>query len=205
MDDDRSQIGQGRRIAWSYMLGAVSLVAGVVVGSFLSAGSEAGGGSGGGSVENETWRWIWTGVALGMGLGEIFTAGFFLLPFAAGAAAAALLAWLGVAVLAQWLTFFGVSLLAFGYLRRFARAQNDALPAVGANRFADAQGRVLEAIDPELATGLVRVEGEEWRATTDGPPIPVGARVAIREVRGVRLVVESIDETYVDQTKGDTR
>ena len=60
-------------------------------------------------MENETWRWLWTGLAVVMGIGEIFTAGFFLLPFAIGAAAAAILAWLGVALLPQWLVFFGVS------------------------------------------------------------------------------------------------
>src|SRR5690606_20773710 len=66
-------------------------------------------GRGGDPMENEVWRWLWTGLAVVMGIGEIFTAGFFLLPFAIGAAAAAVLAWVGTAVLAQWLVFFAVS------------------------------------------------------------------------------------------------
>ena len=78
-------------------------------------------------MDNEIWRWLWTVFAIAMGIGEIFTAGFFLLPFAIGATAAAVLAWTGVSLLAQWLVFFGVSLIAIVYLRRFIRRQDDPL------------------------------------------------------------------------------
>ncbi len=67
-----------RREFIGYGLSAVAVVAGVAIAA-----------SGGERVENETWRWLWTGLAVVMGIGEIFTAGFFLLPFAIGAAAAA--------------------------------------------------------------------------------------------------------------------
>jgi membrane protein implicated in regulation of membrane protease activity len=144
-------------------------------------------------VENETWRWLWTGLAIAMGIGEIFTAGFFLLPFAIGAAAAAILAWLGVAILPQWLVFFGVSLFALMYLRKFITRQDQMdQPAVGANRWINAKGVVLEPIDPVAAVGMVRILGEEWRATSDGP-IPAGAQVIVTEVRGARLVVSPLE------------
>ena len=149
--------------------------------------------SGGETVENETWRWLWTGLAIVMGVGEIFTAGFFLLPFAIGATAAAVLAWLGVALLPQWLVFFGVSLFAFMYLRRFISRQDEMeQPAVGANRWINSKGVVLEPIDPIASVGMVRILGEEWRATSDAP-IPAGAQVIVTEVRGARLVVARID------------
>lgn len=149
--------------------------------------------NGGEPVDNETWRWLWTGLAVVMAIGEIFTAGFFLLPFAIGAGAAAVLAWIGVAVLPQWLVFFGVSLFAFVYLRRFIKRQDAMTPApVGANRWANSVGVVLEEIDPITATGLVRVGAEQWRATSD-TPIPAGTKVVVKEVRGVRLVVSPID------------
>lgn len=149
--------------------------------------------NGGESVDNETWRWLWTGLALVMGVGEIFTAGFFLLPFAIGAGSAAVLAWLGVAALPQWLVFFGVSLFAFVYLRRFIRRQDEMQPAqVGANRWTNTVGLVLESIDPITSTGMVRIGGEEWRAIAT-TPIPAGTQVIVREVRGARLVVSPID------------
>ena len=170
-----------RREFIGYGLAAVVVVAGVAIAS------------GGERVENETWRWLWTGLALVMGIGEIFTAGFFLLPFAIGAAAAAILAWLGVAILAQWLVFFGVSLFAFMYLRRFISRQDEMeQPAVGANRWVNARGVVLEPIDPVASVGMVRILGEEWRATSDGP-IPAGTQVVVTEVRGARLVVSPLE------------
>jgi membrane-bound ClpP family serine protease len=50
---------------------------------------------------------------------------------------------------------------------------------------------VLEEIDAETATGIVRMENEEWRATTDWDRvIETGTTVRVVEVRGTRLVVE---------------
>lgn len=165
-----------------YGLAVVAVVAAIAVAA-----------SGGDQVENETWRWLWTGLAVVMGVGEIFTAGFFLLPFAIGAGAAAVLAWLGVAVLAQWLVFFGVSLFALVYLRRFISRQDELdQPSVGANRWVNSKGVVLEAIDPLGSTGLVRIGGEEWRASSD-TPIPAGAEVLVKAISGSKVMVVPID------------
>ncbi|MGQ0850009.1 MAG: NfeD family protein [Actinomycetota bacterium] len=144
-------------------------------------------------MDNDLWRWLWTGLAVVMGIGEIFTAGFFLLPFAIGASAAAILAWLGVALLPQWLIFFGVSVVALVYLRRFISRQDGVgQPPVGANRWANTRGIVLEPIDPLGTGGMVRIGGEEWRATSD-EPLAAGTQVVVQEVRGARLVVTPID------------
>ena len=140
-------------------------------------------------MENEIWRWLWTGAALFFGLAEIFTAGFFLLPFAIGAAAAAVLGWADVHILWQWLVFFVVTAFSFVYLRRFVRRQNsDEQPRVGANRLIDARGMVIERIDEDAETGMVRVGGEQWRAVADSPIEP-DIKVVVTEVRGTRLVV----------------
>lgn len=139
----------------------------------------------------ESWRWVWTALAVVMGIGEIFTAGFFLLPFSVGAVVAAVLAWLGVGVIVQWLVFVAVSVASLLYLRRFVAGQ-ESPPAVGANRWVAARGVVLEAIEPDTARGLVRIDGEEWRATAV-TPLAAGTKVVVREVRGTRLVVEASD------------
>ncbi|MDH4309932.1 MAG: NfeD family protein, partial [Acidimicrobiia bacterium] len=125
----------------------------------------------------------------------IFTAGFFLLPIAIGAVGAAILAWFGVDPIAQWLVFFGVSAIAFAYLRRFAHHQDDDLPRVGANRWAGAHGVVTVDIVPISGTGMIRVEGEEWRATSDGGDIAAGTRVVVNEVRGSKMVVSPMSES----------
>lgn len=177
--------GGGRSFTWAYVIGGIALVAGVVVGATLT-GSD----SGGSSVDDGMWQWLWTIAALVMGIGEIFTAGFFLLPFAIGAAGAAILAWLGINLIAQWLVFFALSMISFAYLRRYIRRQDEQeQPRVGANRLLHAEGLTLEPVDPVAGTGMVRIENEEWRATTDGAPIPAGTWVRVDEVRGTRMVV----------------
>lgn len=175
---------RARREMLAFGAGIVAIVVAVAVA-----------GKGAGTMEQELWRWLWTGLAVVMGIGEIFTAGFFLLPFAIGAAAAGVLAWVGAGVLAQWLVFFGVSVVALAYLRRYIDRQDEGdQPRVGANRWVGSSGIVLEEIDPDTATGMVRVENEEWRATSlHRVSIPAGSRIEVRDVRGARLVVEQIE------------
>ncbi|MGL4648382.1 MAG: NfeD family protein, partial [Caldilineaceae bacterium] len=49
---------------------------------------------------------------------------------------------------------------------------------------------VLIAIDPQEARGRVRVDREEWQATSaDGVPIALGAQVLVLGVVGTRLLV----------------
>ena len=145
-------------------------------------------------MDNEVWRWVWTGLALLMGLGEIVTAGFFLLPFAIGAGLAAVAAWVGAADIVQWLLFFvgtGISML---YIRRFMRTQDeDSGLVVGPGRYVGMEALVLETIDTGANTGLIRVEAEEWRATTEGAPIDEGKRVKVVALRGTRLVVREVE------------
>jgi len=144
-------------------------------------------------MDNEIWRWLWIVFAFVMGVGEMFTAGFFLLPFAIGAAVTAVLAWLGVGPLPQWLVFFGVTAVSLAYLRRFiSRQDEDEQPRVGANRWIGAEGVVLTAVDPRSGAGMVRVLNEEWRAAAGGP-IAVGEKVTVTEVEGTRLFVERLE------------
>jgi len=150
--------------------------------------------SNGGSneMDSELWRWIWIAAAFVFGVGEVFTAGFFILPFAVGAVVAAILAWLNVAVGVQWAAFLVVSLLALIGLRRLAPA-DEPQPSVGANRLIGGVGKVLETIEPIHDQGRVKIETEEWRATTDVDRIEEGTTVRVVAVRGTRLVVEPFE------------
>jgi len=141
------------------------------------------------------WRWVWLGAALAFGLGEMATAGtFFLAPFALGAGAAALTAFLGGPIGLGWLTFVAVSALTFLALRPIARRLDLTTrrpQGVGATRLVGEQGIVLAAVPPgpdEL--GLVRIGREEWRAQSmDGSAIEPGTPVTVLEVRGTRVIV----------------
>lgn len=141
----------------------------------------------------EIWRWIWLALAVGGVVGEMATAGlFFLLPFGIGAAVACLLAFAGVGLVLQWLAFVVVSGVAVAFTRPLARRLDRTHPnaGAGARRLIGHTGTVIGPLGAGDAPGVVRVEGEEWRAvTTTGTKIPVGSQVLVTDVVGTRLEV----------------
>ncbi|MCB1015267.1 MAG: NfeD family protein [Acidimicrobiales bacterium] len=143
-------------------------------------------------MEPEAWRWIWLAAAAMFALGELSSPGaFFLLPFAFGAAAAAVLAFLGVPVAVELGVFIVVSVAALAGFRQLSHRLDRTEPTdgIGAKRLIGQQAKVLEAIDAQ-DLGTVRIDREEWRAESgDGSPIPAGAAVKVVEVRGTRVVV----------------
>lgn len=145
-------------------------------------------------MDNELWRWVWTGLAMVMGLGEIITAGFFLLPFAIGAGLAAAAAWFDLHDVVQWIAFFGGTGVSMLFVRRFMRSQDQEEGLrIGPSRYVGMNAVVLEEIDMVSSTGLIRVEAEEWRAITDRGSIPEGATVEVVAVRGTRLLVTEVE------------
>jgi len=145
-------------------------------------------------MDNEWWRWIWLGVAAVFGIGEIFTAGFFMLPFAAGAVVAFVLAWFDVAPAIVLPVFLVTSVVVLIVIQRLVRRGDRNVVPVGANRFVGRKVLVLERVDRVAGTGRVRLDTESWRATTDGDPLEPGAEARVVEMRGTRLVVVPEDQ-----------
>lgn len=143
----------------------------------------------------EIW-WIWMGLAAIFLVGEIFTAGFFLLWFSLGAAAAGILALLGVARPGQFIVFIIVSGILYVLGRRFAeRITEKQPPGIGADRFIDKEGIVIDAIDNTTNTGRVRIGQDEWRANSEtGDVIPEGARVRVTRIDGTHAIVKIKEE-----------
>ena len=151
-------------------------------------------------MDTETWRWIWLGGAVFFAVAEIAVPGtFFMLSFAVGAALACVLAFLDVNVAVQWLVFVGTTGAALGALVPIGRRMNNepGLTGVGATRFAGRQAVVLQEIPAgPNATGMVRLEREEWRAESLGSEaIPPGTTVEVLRVDGTRLIVGPVEET----------
>ena len=146
-------------------------------------------------IDIDAWRWFWTVLAGILVIGEIFSPGFFLLPFGIGAGAAAVLAWLDVGNPGvHWAVFLVVSVAALLSLRPLIRKQDEGEPdAIGANRYLRKQGVVLEDIDTRAGTGFVRIDTEEWRAVTDGDRIQAGTYIIVSGVTGSRLIVQPVD------------
>ena len=140
---------------------------------------------------NNVLIWIWAALALIFFIAEIFTAGFFLVCFGIGAAAAALLAAFGVDAIWQLVAFIAVSVVALAFLRPLAkRVSTQVANPGGIDRVMGKQAVVLEEIDPLAATGRVRIEREVWRADSiDGHRIAKDAVVKVMAVSGTRVLV----------------
>ena len=142
-----------------------------------------------------TWL-IWMAIAAAFIIGEIFTLGFFLLWFGIGAAVAGVLAIFGLGGSWQWGAFAVVSGVLFVLSRRFAeRFSKKQPPGIGADRFVDKKGVVLEEIDNIKNTGRIRMGKEEWRAESDtGEVIPAGKMVKATRLVGTHVVVKALKE-----------
>jgi len=127
-------------------------------------------------------------------IGEIFTLGFFLLWFGIGAAVAGILAIFGLGGSWQWGAFAVVSGVLFVLSRRFAeRFSKKQPPGIGADRFIDKKGVVLEEVDNIKNSGRIRMGKEEWRAESDtGEVILVGKMVEVTRLVGTHVVVKTL-------------
>ena len=144
----------------------------------------------------ENYWWVWMILAAVFIVGEIFTAGFFLLPFGIGAAITGLVALLGGGTVWQLAVFVVSSLILFLVSRRFAeRVSKEQPPGIGADRFVGQECVVLEEIDNLNDSGRVRMGKEEWRAESDNDDnIKSDTHVTVVRLSGTHLVVKPIEE-----------
>jgi membrane protein implicated in regulation of membrane protease activity len=144
----------------------------------------------------ENYWWAWMILAALFIIGEIFTAGFFLLPIGIGAAIAGLIALLGGNVIWQLVVFVVASFILFLVSRRFAqKVTREQPPGIGADRFIGEECVVLELINNLHDTGRVRMGKEEWRAESDNnEEIDMGTKVTVVRLSGTHLVVKPIEE-----------
>jgi membrane protein implicated in regulation of membrane protease activity len=138
--------------------------------------------------------WVLWVVAAGVfGIGEMLTMGFFLAPFALGAAAAAIVDVAGAPELAAWIVFVAASLLTLVLVRPIARSHMKSPPQIrtGAAALIGKQAVVLETIANHEGVGCVRIDGEVWtaRAYDDDEVIEQGKRVQVVEIRGATALV----------------
>jgi membrane protein implicated in regulation of membrane protease activity len=129
-------------------------------------------------------------------VGEIFTAGFFLLCFGIGSAVAGVMAVLDMGAGWQWSGFIVASFVSFLASRRFAeRVSQKQPPGIGADRFIGERCVVLEDIDNAKNSGRVRMDKEEWRAVSArGDVITKDTKVVVKSIKGTHLVVEPLRE-----------
>jgi len=139
--------------------------------------------------------WIlWLIAAAVFGVGEMHQGGFYLLPFAVGAALAATISLLGVGALLTATVFVLTSAIVIGALRPVAHRHRRLPPAIrtGAAALVGRRAMVLERIANDEGVGCVRIDGGEvWtaRAYADDEVIEAGERVEVVEIRGATALV----------------
>ena len=132
---------------------------------------------------------LWVILAVVLFIGELWLPSFFLAWFSIGAVVSAVASYLGVSFVGQWAVFVVVSFVLLIYSRRFAEKISKPQPVkMNVDAYIGETGVVLESIDPEEDTGLVRVKKERWRADSE-EYIEKGERVEVIGVEGVHLVV----------------
>ncbi|MGH2876574.1 MAG: NfeD family protein [Solirubrobacteraceae bacterium] len=135
---------------------------------------------------------LWVVLACAFGVGEMLSGGFYLAPFAVGAALAAAGAAAAGTTVAV-IVFVVVSLLSLVLVRPIVRAHTRMPPSIrtGAAKLVGRDAVVLERIANRDGIGLVKIDGEVWtaRCLYDDEEIEAGARVEVVDIKGATALV----------------
>ena len=120
--------------------------------------------------------------------------------FAGGAVFAFFAAVLGFSIQTQLVVFLIVSFVLLLFTRPLAmRFVNRETVKTNVDGLIGRRAKVITKIDNNEPSGATVVDGQEWtaRSMDDAVTIPVGTHVVIKEVRGVKLIVEPVSEKDV--------
>ena len=126
---------------------------------------------------------------------ELATVGLASIWFALGALCALIAALLGAPLWLQIVWFVIVSVATLLLTRPLAKKFiNSKTMATNADRVIGGRAVVKERIDDLAGTGAVLADGKMWSArTADGSTVDPGAIVTVREIQGVKLIVDPAD------------
>lgn len=138
---------------------------------------------------------IWLVLVIVFVVMELITLGLTSIWFAAGALVAGLAAMFGGPFWLQILLFIIVSAVLLAGTRGFAKRHLDnKLEKTNAEGLIGKTSIVIETIDNAASTGKIRIGDVEWtaRASNEMQVIPKDTKVVIREIKGVKCMVEPV-------------
>lgn len=99
----------------------------------------------------------------------------------------------------QVVVFFAVTILAIVLTRPLAKKMTSFIKTpTNADMNIDKIGRVTKIVDEELGIMRVKVENNDWSATTENKSVlPVGTEIVVQAIEGVKLIVKPAGETVV--------
>jgi membrane protein implicated in regulation of membrane protease activity len=136
---------------------------------------------------------LWLILAVVFAVGEIATLGFFLAPFAAGAAVAAVVSAAGAGLVFSLAIFLAIAAGLLVALRPVARSYRKTPPQIrtGTAALVGRDAMVVERIANNEGAGCVKIDGEVWTARSyiDDEVYEAGTRVQVVEIRGATALV----------------
>lgn len=136
--------------------------------------------------------WIWIVAGLVLIIGEFFTESFYLSCLGAGAVVAGILGMVELNIYWQVGAFIVISIALLPVAIKIGKWIRKNTPeGVGSERYVGKTVIVTEEIDNLKNTGMVRLEGNVWRAESanDSDIIEPESKVRVEDVKGTRLVV----------------
>ncbi len=99
----------------------------------------------------------------------------------------------------QVVVFFAVTILAIVLTRPLAKKMTSFIKTpTNADMNIEKIGKVTKIVDEELGIMRVKVENNDWSATTENKSVlPVGTEIVVQAIEGVKLIVKPVGETVV--------
>ena len=137
---------------------------------------------------------LWLAAAIILAIVEANTVQLVSIWFAVGALAAMVPAIIGMDFTAQCAVFTVVSFVVLAITRPFVKTKLTVQKSETNSRALIGKvAKVIQPIDNLQSQGRVMVEDMDWSARSEnGEPIDVGEEVLIKEIQGVKLIVEKI-------------
>lgn len=140
---------------------------------------------------------FWLVALIVLAIAEAVTVGLVCIWFAGGALVALIAAGVGAPLWLQIGLFLVVSALLLALLRPMLKKVAKPKPtATNADRHLGKTALVTEEINNLKETGAVKLDGVTWTARTEeGRVIPVGTRIIVLRIEGVKMIVAPEHET----------
>jgi membrane protein implicated in regulation of membrane protease activity len=147
-------------------------------------------------ISGISYTFFWLILTIVLACIEAATLGLVTIWFAVGALFGFFGALAGFSLLWQVILFIASATVFLIYTRPIAiRYLNSRINPTNVDRLVGETGVVIDTIDNVNGKGQVRVAGQIWSArSADGSKIDLEAKVEVREISGVKLIVYKIDE-----------
>jgi len=146
--------------------------------------------------------YVWLALAVVLGIVELATVQLVTVWFAIGAIASLVVSLCGCdSIVVQVLVFVVVSAVALIATRPLVKKLTEKRKQpTNADRNLGKTALVTQEIDNDKATGIASLSGMTWSARSeDGSVIPAGAKVTVKAIEGVKLIVsETTSEEKTD-------